>query len=228
MADLAVWPTDGAGPGGDGSVSSEARWRKMARSWANTGVDGALLALGGGPGSLQPTLVAGPACQVAVGSCWIDGHYCELTAPATIPIATAGIVVVRFTPADNHAELLYRDGVTVPTQTVASYELVIAQISAGAVIDKRIMAVGGEAAVASTADITISAINPTYGAIPGTSLPLWAVGLYEIKFQADVDVTALAAGNLFYLAPGFNGTYNSIPGGGPWTQPLPATTIRVF
>jgi hypothetical protein len=145
MADLAVWPTDGAGPGGDGSVSSEARWRKMGRMWAPSGVDPSLLGVGGGAAALAPTLVAGPAIQVAAGSCWLDGHYAELTAGATIPASANGLLVVRFTPADNHAELLYRDAAVAPTQTAATWELVIAQMTAGVIADRRLFANGSAA-----------------------------------------------------------------------------------
>jgi len=139
MADLAVWPTDGSGPGGDGSVSSEARWRKMARGWVPSGVDQSPLGVGGGVGALAPTLAAGPAIQVAAGSCWLDGHYAELAAPATIPASANGLLVVRFTPADNHAELLYRDAAVLPpTQTLATWELALASMAAGAMTDRRV------------------------------------------------------------------------------------------
>jgi hypothetical protein len=134
MADLSVWPTDGA----DGSVSSEARWRKMGRLWTPSGVDGTPLGVGGGLGALAPTLLAGPAIQVAAGSCWLDGHYAELLAPVTIPASASGLLVVRFTPADNHAELVYRDAATMPpTQTVATWELAIASMAAGVLTDQR-------------------------------------------------------------------------------------------
>lgn len=132
MPDLTVWPTDGA----DGSVSSEARWRKMARPWVPSGVDASLLGLGAGNG-LAPTLVAGPTINVTAGACWLDGHYAELTTPASIPATANGLLVVRFTPADNHAELLYRDAATTCTQTLATWELPVAQMVAGALKDIR-------------------------------------------------------------------------------------------
>jgi hypothetical protein len=133
VPDLTVWPTDGA----DGSVSSEARWRKMARMWVPSGVDGSALGVGGGAGALAPTLVAGPTINVAIGSCWVDGHYAELLAPASVPATANGLLVVRFTPADNHAELLYRDAAVTPTQTLATWELVIASMAAGVMTDQR-------------------------------------------------------------------------------------------
>jgi len=133
MADLAVWPTDGA----DGSVSSEARWRKMARLWVPSGVDVSPLGVGGA-GALAPTLVAGPTINVAIGGCWLDGHYAELTTPASVPATANGLLVVRFTPADNHAELLFRDAAVLPpTQTAVTWELAIASMAAGALTDRR-------------------------------------------------------------------------------------------
>lgn len=129
MPDLTVWPTDGA----DGSVSSEARWRKMARGWMPSGVDDAA----GGFGSLAATLVAGPTINVAAGACWLDGHYAELVTPTSVPATANGLLVVRFTPADNHAELLWRDAAVAPTQTLATWELVLAQMTAGVIGDRR-------------------------------------------------------------------------------------------
>ena len=136
MADLNVWPTDGAG----GSVSSEARWRRMARLWVPSGVEETVY----GPTSLQPSLVAGPTINVAQGACWVDGHYAELTPGVGVPATANGLLVVRFTPADNRAELLYRDAVTVPTQTDATWELAIASMTAGAITDRRLRSRPGQ------------------------------------------------------------------------------------
>src|SRR5215510_10942152 len=134
MPDMDVWPTDGAA----GSVSSELRWRKMARLWTNTGVENLA--------TLTPTLAAGPVVNVTAGRCWVDGHLCELTAPAAVPVtAGPGILVVRFTPADNHAELVYRDGVSVPTQTDATFEMPLILMSGGSMFERRALAIGAEA-----------------------------------------------------------------------------------
>lgn len=126
MALLTGWPTDGA----DGSVSSEARWRAMARQWLGSGV------LRGVYSELASAYAAG-AITTQPGGVWIDGHYAELTAVANTPATANGLLVVRFTPADNKFELLFRDGVTVPTQTTATWELPIALMSAGAMVDSR-------------------------------------------------------------------------------------------
>ena len=63
---LTGWPTDV----GDGSVSTEARWRKMAQLWAPSGVvDGYL-------DRLDPDYSLGTV-TVGAGAAWIDGHYCR-------------------------------------------------------------------------------------------------------------------------------------------------------
>jgi len=137
----------------------------MGRLWVPSGVDFSPLGTGGGSGALAPTLLAGPAIQVAPGSCWLDGHYAELTAQATIPASANGLLVVRFTPADNHAELLYRDTATVPTQTLATWELPIAKMTAGTMSDlRRSVALGG-----SFQPPTCILQNTTYVPIQGTT-----------------------------------------------------------
>jgi hypothetical protein len=105
MAALDVWPTDAS----DGSVATEARWRKMARLWAPSAV------VKGAGGELAPTL-AMPNLTVQSGACWVDGHYCELAASTILAVTADGLAVVRFDPAANSAELVWRAGVTTPTQ----------------------------------------------------------------------------------------------------------------
>jgi hypothetical protein len=194
MPDLSVWPTDGA----DGSVSSEARWRKMARVWAPSGVVKS--------GDLAPTLVAGPVINVAIGQAWIDGHLAELIAPAAVPASATGLLVVRFTPADNHAELLYRDGATVPTLTDATYELQIARMTAGAITDVRPFLPVPHAATTqvSTVSHTIATVVPALTDLTGILQFMQAPGLYLAVAQFDIDVTVLSAGNIIYgyLVPG--------------------------
>lgn len=124
MPDLTVWPTDGA----DGSVSSEARWRKMARLWVPSGVANGLV----------PTLAAGPTINVTAGAAWLDGHFAELTAPASMAASANGLLVARLTVGDNRCELVYRDGSGLsPTQTDPTWELPIASMGAGAMFDLR-------------------------------------------------------------------------------------------
>ena len=126
MADMSGWPTEGA----EGAVSSEARWRAMARLWAPSGVVGGYL------GDLAPSLAAG-SITVQAGAAWIDGHYAEILTSTTFTSTTTGLVVARFTPANNHFELIYRDGATTPTQTDATWELPIARITSSALYDTR-------------------------------------------------------------------------------------------
>jgi hypothetical protein len=210
MADLTVWPTDGA----DGSVSSEARWRKMARLWVPSIVDESL-----GATSLQPTLVAGPTINVAAGACWVDGHYCELASPSSVAATANGLAVVRFTPADNHAELVYRDGVTVPTQTLATWELPIAQMTAGAMADRRgLLTVG---AIASGPANAVASIVPAGTTIPGISVTVPS-GRYRLIASFDLDVTVAAAGN---IAWGYIAALAGTPTYPPLTGFLPRVGI---
>jgi hypothetical protein len=183
----------------------------MARLWTNSGVKT--------NADLQPTLAAGPTINVAAGQCWVDGHFCELTAPASVPVtAGPGILVVRFTPADNHAELLYRDGVSVPTQTDPTYEMTVAFMSGGTMFDRRGLAVGGEFYQPMNAIVQpCTAINPTYGVLPGTTLPLWHVGQYVLTCCCDIEIATAAVGNLAYVAPQLTGPVAITAGGPPRT-----------
>jgi len=198
MPDLTVWPTDGA----DGAVSSEARWRKMARLWIPSGVDASPLGLGA-PTGLAPTLAAGPVINVAIGAAWLDGHYAELATPASIPATANGLLVVRFTPADNHAELLYRDAATLPTQTLATWELPIAQMTAGALTDKRVFADPQSAGVGyvdklGTGNLTVTATSTV---VPGSSA-LLGVGRWMVSAQFDVQVAAVDVATYLYASIG--------------------------
>jgi hypothetical protein len=216
MPDLTVWPTDGA----DGSVSSEARWRKMARLWIPSGVKD--------PAALAPTLAAGPTINVTTGGAWLDGHYAELTTPASIPATANGILVVRLTVGDNRAELLYRDGVSVPTQTDATWELVIAGMSAGTMTDRRpIMSLATELSVVPTAGIAVSALWPAGSAVPGTNLGLWATGLYLATASFDVNVTTISATTKVYgvITGGGSGVDLPLAGSIPYRTMLQMTAV---
>lgn len=127
MVAMNVWPTDAA----DGSVASEARWRKMARLWVPTGV------ASGTGGAMQPTL-AFPNLTIKAGSCWVDGHFCELPGDQVLAVTANGLAVVRFDPAANTAQLLYLDGVTVPAQSpTGTFEMPVAKIAGSALVDLR-------------------------------------------------------------------------------------------
>lgn len=129
MVAMNVWPTDGA----DGSVASEARWRKMGRIWAPSGVIGAQ------GGEMKPTL-AMPNLTVKSGAAWVDGHYAELPSDQVLTATANGLAVVRFDPAANTAELLWRDGVTTPAQSPTGiWELPIASTSGSTLTDRRVL-----------------------------------------------------------------------------------------
>lgn len=129
MVAMNVWPTDA----GDGSVSNEPKWRKMARAWSPSAV------VAGVASELLPTLAA-PNLTVRTGAAWVDGHYCELVADAVLAVTANGLVVVRFDPTANSAEVLWRDGATTPTQAPAGvWELPIARITANVMTDLRVV-----------------------------------------------------------------------------------------
>ena len=127
MVAMNVWPTDGAA----GSVANEARWRAMARYWVPTGV------VADNAGGMAPSL-NGTSLTVRSGVAWVDGHFCELTSDQVLTVTANGIAVVRFDPAANTAELLYRDGITAPAQSpTGTFELLIAKITASVLTDAR-------------------------------------------------------------------------------------------
>ena len=146
MVDLTGWPTDAGG----GSVSTEARWRTMARLWAPSGVvDGYL-------NQLAPSH-AGGNVTVQTGGAWVDGHYCEQLSSQAVAVASSGLVVIRFTPADNRFQLLWLNGASNPTQTTATWELPIAQMTGGTMSDVRVFV---SAASTTTAMIKNEAVTP--------------------------------------------------------------------
>ncbi len=129
MSALSVWPTDAL----DGSVANEARWRKMARLWSVSGVEL------GRAAELAPSL-AGLNLTIGAGACWVDGHYAELAGDQVLAVTANGLAVVRFDPAANTAELLYRDAVSAPTQNpTGTWEIPIARIAGSALTDARML-----------------------------------------------------------------------------------------
>lgn len=127
MVAMNVWPTDAA----DGSVANEARWRKMGRHWAPTGI------CPGVGGDMKPSL-AGTNLTIQAGAAWVDGHFCELLGSQVLTVTANGLAVVRFDPAANTAELLYRDGVSVPAQSpTGTFEMPVALITGSVLKDRR-------------------------------------------------------------------------------------------
>lgn len=166
MVAMNVWPTDGA----DGSVSSEARWRKMGRVWTPSGVAGGVGA------ELQPTL-AFPNLTIKAGAAWVDGHYCELLGDQVLAVTANGLVVVRFDPAANTAQLLYLDAVSVPSQSPTGiWELPIARITGSALVDYRGPRIGASLPLGRVASLTVNANTAPATALADTGYQLnWVV-----------------------------------------------------
>lgn len=154
MVAMNVWPTDAA----DGSVASEARWRKMARAWTPPGVipTGTVLA---------PSL-AYPNLTVRAGACWVDGHFCELPGDQVLAVTANGLCVVRFDPAANTAQLLYLDGVSTPSQSpTGTWELPIAKITGSALSDMRPILIGEPLQFPSVAARALELPTPQRGQV---------------------------------------------------------------
>ena len=236
MADMTGWPTDGA----DGSVSSEARWRAMARLWAPSGVVVGYL------GSLVPSLSAG-TITVQAGAAWIDGHYAEIAGSSTFPSTVTGLVVARFTPADNKFELVYRDGATTPTQGTATWELPIARVTASALYDVRpLIPVGGSAQQqVGHVLLTAAAPNIDFPGIPSTYNHLRLVASLRgdtaaasvvsfVRFNGDTGATydhqtnrGRAATSTAAFTAGDNGVRFAAPGATAWAASWNALTVDV-
>ena len=101
----------------EGSVSSETRWRKMAKVWAPSGV---ITGIVPDPGSW------GHQCdrRDRRGSMVTT---CELVGPASEASTANGLLVVRFTPLITRSSWSIETGRRRPTQTDATWELPIAQ-----------------------------------------------------------------------------------------------------
>lgn len=152
MAVMDVWPTDGE----DGSIATEAKWRKMGRLFAPDSV----VANAGGELALS---LAGTALTVQSGAVWIDGHYAELAGSQNLTVTANGLVVIRFDPAANIAELVYRDGATVPEQNPNGiWEMVIGSVSGSVLTDSRnILPVSGNGVIRRTVALTFASQTVT-------------------------------------------------------------------
>ena len=102
----------------------------MARLWAPDGVVYPYL------GHMVPSY-AGGNVTVQAGGAWVDGHYCEQLSSSSVAVSTNGLVVVRFTPADNRFQIVWVNGAVSPTQTAGTWELPIARMTASAMTDVR-------------------------------------------------------------------------------------------
>ena len=179
MVAMTVWPTDAA----DGSVANEARWRKMGRVWAPTGV------VKGIGGELKPSIVY-PNVTIKSGACWVDGHYCELAVDSVITVSgLSGLIVVRFDPVTNSAALVFYDDTLTPTQDpVGMFDLPLAWMNLQTLNDIRgpLLPAGEQASAGyyyrfesnvESADIGTSpqlAVTATIPTVPGH--------IYDIRF----------------------------------------------
>lgn len=123
---MSIWPTES----GDGSVSSEDRWRKMAKYWLPSGV------LQGYLSELACTIAAG-VVTVGTGAAWVDGHYLEITAGSTEAAGSDGLLVAQFVKASQSGQVIFNAGVTTPVTTDAVYEIPLYQVISGALTDLR-------------------------------------------------------------------------------------------
>jgi hypothetical protein len=188
MVAMNVWPTDAS----DGSVATEARWRKMGRIWQRSGV------IAGQGGELAPSLVF-PNLTVQAGAAWVDGHYCELLGSQVLTVTANGIVVVRFDPAANTAELLYRDGATTPTQNpTGTWELLIAQVSGSALVDQR-----GTLLQTTEVKPYCRFAQPAMAIPPGGPVNIVFAGLVEVT-----DPNAMIGANYIVIPAGWSGLWS--------------------
>jgi hypothetical protein len=209
MVAMNVWPTDGA----DGSVATEARWRKMARHWAASGV------IDGVGGELKPTL-AFPNLTVQAGAAWADGHFTELLGSQVLTVTANGLVVVRFDPAANTAELVYRDGAVSPAQDPNGvWEVPIAKMVGSAMTDSRRLIKSSQAR--ALAQITTGSwwYTPTGESIGTVNFD--KAGLYLVGVEIDADATGQTA---YGYVEAFPDPLVATNGG--WTSNI--TTGRVF
>jgi hypothetical protein len=205
MVLMSVWPTDGS----DGAVSTELRWRKMGRLWAPSGV-----APGQG-GQMAPSL-AGTNLTVRSGAAWVDGHYCELASDQVLTTTANGLTVVRFDPAANTAELLYRDGISTPTQNpLGVWELPIAQIVGSALTDLRTWAdpVSGFRRLGTTlynSTSTSLGLNAsTFTRIPNFGVSFTVSSPTVVQFNAKVVFNYSAVPTVMQMLAQFNENINN-------------------
>jgi hypothetical protein len=187
MVAMAVWPTDGA----DGSVANEARWRKMGRLFAANGVASGIA------NELAPTL-AFPNLTIQAGAAWVDGHYTESASVQTLTATANGMAVVRFDPAANTAELLWRDGASSPSQNPNGvWELPLAKTVGSAITDLRSFSSPGAPLQTFVIDNVVDVIIPTGGdndMIPVGSFTMPFTGSFV--FQGSLKVANSTAGLL--------------------------------
>jgi hypothetical protein len=167
MVAMTVWPTDGA----DGSVANEARWRKMGRLFASNGVASGIA------NELAPTL-AFPTLTIQAGAAWVDGHYAETASAQALTATANGLAVVRFDPAANTAELLWRDGASTPSQNPNGvWELALAKTVGNVLTDLRTFSSPAAPLQTFVIDTVVGIDVPT-----GTDNDMIPVGTFTMPF----------------------------------------------
>ena len=122
---------------GPGSSATASRWRLMARVWQGSGVIANYL------NNMSPS-IAGSVVTINTGAVWIDGYYGEIDSPKTVSISGNVIVVARMDPT---ARQILLTSVTTPTQTLTGiYEVPLARVTSGTLVDIRQFA-GGAGAI---------------------------------------------------------------------------------
>ena len=120
-----------------GNNASSARWRLMARLWCGSGVVPGYLS------SFAPTL-AGSVITTQSGAAWIDGFYGEMDESKTFTTSGNGMLVARMDPTAEQILLMFIPGQTTPTQSPTGlYEVPIARVTSGALVDIRQFISGG-------------------------------------------------------------------------------------
>jgi microcystin-dependent protein len=128
---------------GTGALATPARWRLMARQWSGSGVIPNYPAAA--PNMCRPTL-AGSVLTIDPGAVWIDGFYGESTASKSMSVSGGdGLAVARADPTGRQVVFAYVVGQSAPTQTLTDiYEIPIARVTSGALVDIRQYASGGQ------------------------------------------------------------------------------------
>jgi hypothetical protein len=157
----------------------------MGRHWQHTSV------CPGVGGELKPTL-AGTTLTVADGAAWVDGHFCEMLSQQTLSASANGIAVIRFDPIANSAELVYRDGVSTPTQSPTGiYEMVIGQITASVLSDRRQVGEPKDRGLIAFKEVFVNTSLPAGGEIiiPGLEVTFTPVPGRRYRFETTMIVS---------------------------------------
>src|SRR5712692_4324817 len=122
---------------GAGAVASQANWFNLAGSFRDSGI------LRSAANYLRPTLPSAGNVRVDTGAALLHGVYAESTAAKTLSVptgaGTGGVVAAQADFTNRICNIVYNDAVHAPVQTTSLWEIVIAQVFAGALYDCRQM-----------------------------------------------------------------------------------------